>query len=263
MADTSNLDPLLDFSGQVVLITGAAQGFGKLLAEELAARGAKLALGDIQQDAVEAVAAALEASGAEMLARRCDVSKNADCMALVDAAIESWGRLDVAVNNAGIAGDMKHVTDFTESDMDLQFGVNAKGVFFGMQHQIPHMQTQGGGLILNVSSMAGLGAAPKSATYAAAKHAVIGLTKTAAFEYARDNIRVNAICPFFTRTEMVENAAKSGGIEDVDAFLGRGTPMRRIGRPEEIVNVMLMMISPGNTFMSGQAIAVDGGSSAI
>jgi NAD(P)-dependent dehydrogenase (short-subunit alcohol dehydrogenase family) len=147
--------------------------------------------------------------------------------------------------------------------MDLQFSVNAKGVMFGMQTQIPQMRSGGGGTILNVSSMAGLGAAPKAATYAAAKHAIVGLTKTAAFEYARDNVRVNAICPFFTMTEMLTEIGSSSGIDDINAFLGRGTPMRRVGRPEEIVNVMLMMISPGNTFMNGQAIAVDGGSSAI
>jgi NAD(P)-dependent dehydrogenase (short-subunit alcohol dehydrogenase family) len=182
---------------------------------------------------------------------------------MVNAAVEAFGQLDIAVNNAGIAGEMKHVTDFTETDIDLQFSVNAKGVMFGMQCQIPQMRSGGGGTILNVSSMAGLGAAPKAAAYAAAKHAIVGLTKTAAFEYARDNVRVNAICPYFTMTEMLTEIGSSGGIDDINAFLGRGTPMRRVGRPEEIVNVMLMMISPGNTFMNGQAIAVDGGSSAI
>jgi NAD(P)-dependent dehydrogenase (short-subunit alcohol dehydrogenase family) len=193
----------------------------------------------------------------------CDVSRKSDCAAMVNAAVEAFGQLDIAVNNAGIAGEMKHVTDFTETDIDLQFSVNAKGVMFGMQCQIPQMRSGGGGTILNVSSMAGLGAAPKAAAYAAAKHAIVGLTKTAAFEYARDNVRVNAICPYFTMTEMLTEIGSSGGIDDINAFLGRGTPMRRVGRPEEIVNVMLMMISPGNTFMNGQAIAVDGGSSAI
>ncbi len=263
MNKDSGLDPILDFTGKVVLITGAAQGLGKLLAEELAARGAKLVLGDIKKDAVQAVADTITAGGATAIAVACDVSQDADCKAMVDAAVDSFGQLDIAVNNAGIAGEMKHVTDFTEADMDRQFAVNAKGVFFGIQHQVRQMRLSGGGAILNVSSMAGIGAAPKSATYAAAKHAVIGLTKTAAFEYASDNIRVNAICPYFTLTEMLASAAETGGIDDIDAFLGRGTPMRRVGRPEEIVNVMLMMISPGNTFMNGQAIAVDGGSSAI
>jgi NAD(P)-dependent dehydrogenase (short-subunit alcohol dehydrogenase family) len=257
------LDPLLDFTDKVVLITGAAQGFGKLLAEQLAERGARLVIGDIRQDAVQAVAEQITAAGGEAVSLACDVSKEVDCKAMVDAAVSNYGQLDIAVNNAGIAGEMKYVVDFTEDEMDRQFAVNTKGVFFGMQNQVRQMRKTGGGAILNVSSMAGIGAAPKSATYSAAKHAVIGLTKTAAFEYAADNIRVNAICPYFTLTEMLTSAAEAGGIDDVDAFLGRGTPMRRVGRPEEIVNVMLMMISPGNTFMNGQAIAVDGGSSAI
>jgi hypothetical protein len=263
MNNETALDPLLDFTGKAVLITGAAQGFGKLLAEELTKRGAKLVLGDIRHEAVQAVAEQITAAGGEAVSIACDVSKDADCKAMVDAAVSNYGQLDIAINNAGIAGEMKHIIDFTEAEMDRQFAVNAKGVFFGLQHQVRQMRTSGGGAILNVSSMAGIGAAPKGATYSAAKHAVIGLTKTAAFEYAADNIRVNAICPYFTLTEMLTSAAETGGIDDVDAFLGRGTPMRRVGRPEEIVNVMLMMISPGNTFMNGQAIAVDGGSSAI
>ena len=263
MTDTRGLDPLLDFTGKVVLITGAAQGLGKLLAEELALRGAKLVLGDVKVEAVNGVASEITSRGSEAIALACDVSTKSDCAAMVNAAVETFGQLDIAVNNAGIAGEMKHVTDFTEADMDLQFSVNAKGVMFGMQTQIPQMRSGGGGTILNVSSMAGLGAAPKAATYAAAKHAIVGLTKTAAFEYARDNVRVNAICPFFTMTDMLTEIGSGSGIDDINAFLGRGTPMRRVGRPEEIVNVMLMMISPGNTFMNGQAIAVDGGSSAI
>jgi len=263
MTDTRGLDPLLDFTGKVVLITGAAQGLGKLLAEELALRGAQLVLGDIKEEAVNDVANAINSRNGKAIGLACDVSRKSDCAAMVNAAVEAFGQLDIAVNNAGIAGEMKHVTEFTEADIDLQFSVNAKGVMFGMQCQIPQMRSGGGGMILNVSSMAGLGAAPKAAAYAAAKHAIVGLTKTAAFEYAGDNVRVNAICPYFTMTKMLTEIGSSGGIEDINAFLGRGTPMRRVGRPEEIVNVMLMMISPGNTFMNGQAIAVDGGSSAI
>jgi NAD(P)-dependent dehydrogenase (short-subunit alcohol dehydrogenase family) len=263
MTDTRELDPLLDFTGKVVLITGAAQGLGKLLAEELGLRGALLVLGDIKEEAVNDVANAINSRNSKAIGLACDVSRKSDCAAMVNAAVEAFGQLDIAVNNAGIAGEMKHVTDLTEADIDLQFSVNAKGVMFGMQCQIPQMRSGGGGTILNVSSMAGLGAAPKAAAYAAAKHAIVGLTKTAAFEYARDNVRVNAICPYFTMTEMLTEIGSSGGIDDINAFLGRGTPMRRVGRPEEIVNVMLMMISPGNTFMNGQAIAVDGGSSAI
>jgi NAD(P)-dependent dehydrogenase (short-subunit alcohol dehydrogenase family) len=259
------LDPLLDFSGQVALITGAARGFGQLLAEALTGRGACVVLGDVLVDPVRTVADGINAlHGQRAVALSCDVSVETDCRAMVEAAVAEFGQLDIAVNNAGIGGTMKRLTEFTEADLDQQLAVNLKGVFYGMRHQLAQMQSQGrGGAILNVSSMAGIGAAPKSATYAAAKHGVVGLTRTAAFEYARDNIRVNAICPFYTRTDMVTKAAAESGIDDIDAFLGRGTPMRRIARPEEIVAVMLMLLSPGNTFMSGQAIAVDGGSSAI
>jgi len=155
------------------------------------------------------------------------------------------------------------LVDTTEAMMDQQFNVNVKGVFFGMKHQIPAMLEAG--IILNVASMAGLGGAPKVTSYAAAKHAVVGLTKTAAVEYARKGIRVNAICPFFTLTPMVtgNNMNPGGNVEELEAFLGRGSPMKRLGRPQEIVNVMLMTLSPGNTYMNGQTIAIDGGVSAF
>lgn len=265
MKDGKALDPLLDFGDQVILITGAARGFGRLLARELTERGGRVVLGDVLLDPLRAVADDINARHPRRaVALSCDVSVEADCRAMVETAVTEFGQLDIAVNNAGIGGAMHRLTEFSGADLDRQLAVNLKGVFYGMRYQLAQMQSQGrGGAILNVSSMAGIGAAPKSAPYAAAKHGVIGLTRTAAFEYARDNIRVNAICPFYTRTDMVASAAAESGIDDVDAFLGRGTPMRRIGRPEEIVNVMLMLVSPGNTFMSGQAIAVDGGSSAI
>ncbi len=258
-----DMDSLLDFRDKVTLITGAAQGFGALLAHELGGRGARLVLGDINSDAVRSVAAAINENGGEALAMRCDVSSEADCKALVDLAVERFGRLDIAVNNAGIAGTLKHLDELEETDMDRHFAVNAKSVQFGMKYQVRQMKRQDGGSILNVASMAGIGAAPKAASYAASKHAVIGLTKTAAFEFARQNIRVNAICPFYSSTAMVTDMARDSGIDDANAFLGRGTPMRRIAAPEEIVNAMVLLLSPGNTFMSGQAIAVDGGSSAI
>jgi NAD(P)-dependent dehydrogenase (short-subunit alcohol dehydrogenase family) len=133
MTDTRGLDPLLDFTGKVVLITGAAQGLGKLLAEELALRGAQLVLGDIKVEAMNDVVHEINGREGEAIGLACDVSTKSDCAAMVDAAVETFGRLDIAVNNAGIAGEMKHVTDFTEADMDLQFSVNAKGVMFGQR----------------------------------------------------------------------------------------------------------------------------------
>ncbi|NQY36246.1 MAG: SDR family oxidoreductase [Alteromonadaceae bacterium] len=252
------MDPLLDFTGKVALITGAAQGFGKLIAQELAVRGAKLVIGDINYEGVKEVAQALSAQGAEVIALDCDVSKNTDCKEMVDIAVKNFGQLDIAVNNAGVAHDWTPLHETDEALMDRQFSVNVKGVQFGMRHQITQMLTQSSGSILNVSSMAGLTGAPKVSAYSSAKHAVIGLTKSGAVEYGRHNIRINAVCPFFTLTNMVTDMAD----EESLAFLSKGAPMKRLGEPEEIVAMMLMILSPANTYMTGQCIAIDGGVSA-
>jgi NAD(P)-dependent dehydrogenase (short-subunit alcohol dehydrogenase family) len=252
------MDPLLDFTGKVAIITGAAQGLGKLLAKALAERGAKLVISDINEQGVMKVADSIASTGAEVIALKCDVSKNEDCKAMVDTAIENFGSVDIGVNNAGVAQQFKALHEIDESLMDSQFAVNVKGVQFGMSHQIKQMLTQQGGAILNVSSMAGLAGASKFGAYCMAKHAVIGLTKTGAVEYGRNNIRINAICPFFTLTNMVTDMAD----ENMLGKMSRGTPLKRLAEPKEIVAMMLMMLSPANTYMSGQCIAIDGGVSA-
>jgi NAD(P)-dependent dehydrogenase (short-subunit alcohol dehydrogenase family) len=244
-----------EFNQQVILITGAASGFGKLLAEKLSAVGARLVLGDLNEAGVQAVAEQLPG---DVIARGCDVTKETQVKALVDAAIEHFGRLDIAINNAGMSTAMKSLIETTEAEIDLTFAVNAKGVFFGMKYQIAEMLKTGGGSILNVSSMAGLGAAPKLTAYCAAKHAVVGLSKTAAVEYARHKIRVNAVCPFFSPTPLVTGSEMGENLE----LLEKGSPMKRLGTPEEMVNAMLAICSPNNSYMTGQAIAVDGGVSA-
>jgi NAD(P)-dependent dehydrogenase (short-subunit alcohol dehydrogenase family) len=177
---------------------------------------------------------------------------------MVDLAIEKFGRVDIGVNNAGVAHDFHALHEIDEALMDRQFAINVKGVQFGMSHQIKQMLTQQGGAILNVSSMAGLGGAAKVAAYSMAKHAVIGLTKTGAVEYGRHNIRINAICPFFTLTKMVTDMAD----ESMQSKMSLGAPMKRLAEPKEVVAVMLMMLSPANTYMTGQCIAIDGGVSA-
>lgn len=255
------MDPLLDFSGKVVLITGAASGFGKQLATEFSLRGARLVLGDINEDGVQEVAGSLTG---DAIAMRCDVARERDCEAMVDAATELYGKLDIAVNNAGVGQGFMAFTDITDDVVNRQFDINVKGVMYGMKHQIAVMKNRGEGAILNVSSMAGLGGAPKIAAYAAAKHAVIGLTKTAAVEYARYGVRVNAVCPFFSLTPLLtQSELAAAGTDQLEAFLGRGSPMKRLGLPVEITNVMLLLCSPGNTYMTGQAIAIDGGVSAM
>ncbi|MCE7761832.1 SDR family oxidoreductase [Pseudomonas putida] len=247
------------YRDQVVMITGAASGFGALLAERLGGLGARLVLGDRDVAGLERVAGALREAGTTVLAVPCDVTREVQVKALVDAAMATFGRLDVGVNNAGILTPMKRFVDTTEEELDRSHAVNTKGVFFCMQQQLRQMLPQGGGVILNIASMAGLGGAPKLAAYAAAKHAVVGLTRTAAVEYARRGIRVNALCPFYSATPMVTDS----DVGEQQAFLAQGSPMKRLGTPDEIVAAMLMLCARENSYMTGQAIAVDGGISAF
>ena len=255
MMDTNSI-----FKEKVALITGAGSGLGAAFAFAMGRAGAKLVLGDVNNRALQKVVDELSTLGIEAVSQICDVSQSADQSALVQLAIESWGRLDIAVNNAGICPAMNSFHETSESDFNLVMDVNSKGVFLGMKYQISAMlKAQQSGVILNVSSVAGLGAAPKLASYSASKHAVIGLTKTAAVEYAKKNIRINAICPFYTQTPLVTESQLA---EKID-FLNQSTPMKRLATAEEIVNVMLMLCAPQNTYMTGQAIAVDGGVTAL
>jgi len=247
---------MYEYNNKVVLITGAASGFGKLLAEKLACAGAKLVLGDLNEAGVKAVA---EQLATDVVAQRCDVTQESQVKDLVAASIEVFGRLDIAINNAGIATPMKALIETDEADLDINFSVNTKGVFFGLKHQIPEMLKTGGGSILNVASMAGIGGAPQLCAYSAAKHAVIGLTRTAAVEYAEKNIRINAACPFFSPTPILAASDIDKKIE----ILAQVNPMKRLGTPEEMVDAMLGICSPTNSYMNGQAIAIDGGFSAI
>lgn len=252
------MDELLDFSGHVAIITGAGSGFGQLLTLGLVQRGCKLVIGDIDEKNLAKTIELASEQGSNIISQTCDVAKESDDKALVDCALKHFGRLDIAVNNAGIAHELSPLHLLTSQTMDRQWDINVKGVFFGMKYQIAAMLAQGSGHILNVSSMAGIGGAPKGGAYAAAKHAVAGLTKTAAVEYARKGIRCNAICPFYSPTAIL----KGHDSPESQAQLARGTPIKRLATPQEIVNAMLLILSPGNSYMNGQTIAVDGGVSA-
>lgn len=257
-------DAILDFEGKVALITGAASGLGAALARELGKRGARLVLGDINTVELDRLADELGGDGVQLATQHCDVSSEADCQGLVNLARERFGGLDMAVNNAGVAPPIMSLEETDEAELDRQYNINQKGVFFGLRHQLPVMKAAGSGVILNVSSMAGLGGAPKIASYAAAKHAVIGLTKTAAIEAAGHGVRVNAICPFFTLTPMVTGIETPEGVSaaDFQAFLASGCPMKRLADTSEVVAAMVMLLSPALTYVTGQALAVDGGLSA-
>jgi NAD(P)-dependent dehydrogenase (short-subunit alcohol dehydrogenase family) len=245
------MDSLLDFTDKNILITGAGSGFGAALSCALAARGATLILADINAAGLDETVAKVKAFGTEVAMLVGNVADELHAKALVDLAQNQFGRLDFAVNNAGVAPNMAPIHQTLSEVLDLQLNVNVKGVAFGMKYQLPAITKAGGGAM--------------ASSYAAAKHAVIGLTKTGACEFGGKNVRVNAICPFFSQTPMVleSDAIKSGTVEEANSKLAQGCPMKRIAELDEIVNVMVMMLSPQNTYMNGVAIAVDGGMSAM
>lgn len=247
------------YEGRVVLITGAAGGFGALAARRFAAEGARLALSDLQApDAPEGA-----------LTEAVDVSDEASLAAHTAVALDRFGRIDVAINNAGIGQALSPITATGAAEFDRIMAVNARGVFLGMKHQLPPMIEAGRGAILNVASAAGLVGAGHMAAYAASKHAVVGLTRAAADEVARHGVRVNALCPSFAATSLFEGMAEAvvermgGSREAAHARIAARVPMRRVADPVEIVQAMLWICHEDNGFMTGQAVALDGGLTAV
>jgi NAD(P)-dependent dehydrogenase (short-subunit alcohol dehydrogenase family) len=244
----------MSFENQVVFITGAASGFGLGLAKALEGLEASLYLSDINQEGLKERISQLQTPSKHDF-QKLDVSIEDEVANAIKNCIDKFGRIDILVNNAGVGGTLKPIIDITEEDMDRYFAINTKSVLFGMKHAIPTMIKQGKGCILNVASMAGILGAPTIGAYAASKHAVVGLTKTAALEYAKYGIRVNAICPYFVPTPLVQALAD----KDKLASLGKACPMGRMGEVEEIVSAMIGIIHPYNSYMNGQCIQVDGG----
>ena len=252
------------FDNKSVLVTGSASGFGRAAAARLAREGAKLVLCDRDAAGLDASAAACRDFGAPVVCHTGDVGEEVCARALVELAVAHFGRLDCALNNAGIAHRMSKLPDVELAEAERVLRVNLMGVFLALKYQLPQMQKQGGGAVLNVASVAGLVGAPLMSVYAASKHGVIGLTKSAALEYAKAGIRVNAICPAFAATSMVEGLVEGLG-KQADGVMERmlaNMPMKRKGTADEIVAAMLWMLSDENSFMTGQAVAFDGGLSA-
>jgi NAD(P)-dependent dehydrogenase (short-subunit alcohol dehydrogenase family) len=247
-----------NFDGKVVLITGAASGIGRATALAFAERGAKLVIGDVSKGAEETVAQIRAAGGvAEFVTT--DVSDGASVAALVAAAVSAYGRIDVAFNNAGILPPTAPFADMEEADFDRVIAVDLRGVFLCMKHEIRAMLKNGGGAIINTASVAGVVADPGMAPYAAAKHGVVGLTKAAALDYARQGIRVNAIAPGLIATPMTERWLADPSISE---RLMANSPIGRAAQPEEIAGTVLFLASPAASFINGAVFVLDGGQTA-
>ena len=247
------------FAGRVALVTGGASGIGRATALAFAREGARVAIADLeaQTDAAAAVCEEIIGSGGEALFQRCDVASEEDVEALVRMVVERFGRLDLAFNNAGIEGKPGETHRCTTENWDSVTGVNLRGLWLCMRAEINQMLAQGGGLVVNCASIAGLAGFTNVPAYVASKHGVVGLTRAAALEYARRNIRVNAVCPGLIDTPMARRVVRDD--QALAAALTEQEPVGRLGKPEEIAAAVLWLCSPEASFVTGQALAVDGG----
>lgn len=255
------------FAGLTAIVTGATGGFGRRTAERLAADGARLVLSDVAAAPLEEFAATLPAETATLAG---DISDEALSEGLVRLALDRFGGLDIAVNNAGIAQSFVKLPLVPSDEARRIIDIDLMGVFYALKHQLPAMERQHRasgrlGAIVNIASVAGVAGAPRLSVYSAAKHGVVGLTRSAAAEYATKGIRVNAVCPSFARTAMALDFLKMSpkGIEESAADLTRGVPMKRLAEVDEIIEVILFAADPKNSFMTGQTLGVDGGITAI
>jgi NAD(P)-dependent dehydrogenase (short-subunit alcohol dehydrogenase family) len=244
-------------AGKVAFVTGAANGIGRAAALAFAREGASVVVVDVSEQGNQETARLFEQAGGRALAVRCDVSRAEDVEAALDKTIQVFGRLDYAFNNAGVEQPVTAAADLTEEQWDRIVSVDLRGVFLCMKHEIPLLLKQGGGAIVNTSSGAGVKGFKGQAAYAAAKHGVVGLTKSAALDYAPQNIRINAVCPGIISTPMMDRFTV-GTAEGRERVISQ-EPIGRMGQPEEIANAVLWLCSDAAAFVVGHAMVVDGG----
>jgi NAD(P)-dependent dehydrogenase (short-subunit alcohol dehydrogenase family) len=249
----------ISFENKVALVTGAASGLGLATAKAFAESGAAVVLADWNEKAVQTAAEELAAQRHKTLAIRCDVSDDAQVEAMVKQTVVTFGRLDAAYNNAGVQNVLAETADSPRDDYDRIMAINLRGVWSCMKFELQQMREQGGGAIVNCSSLGGLIGGARRGTYHAAKHGVIGFTKSAALEYATRGIRVNAVCPGMIQTPMSDQMIAEGQGEELNAMLKTYVPMGRLGLPEEIADTVLWLCSSAASYVTGQSISVDGG----
>ncbi len=248
----------LSFGNKVALVTGAASGLGLATAKAFAEAGASVVLADWHQEGAQSAAKELANKGHKTLAVRCDVSDDAQVEAMVKQTVATFGRLDAAYNNAGVQNVLAETADTTQEDYDRVMGINLRGVWSCMKFELQQMRKQGSGTIVNCSSLGGLVGGAERGIYHAAKHGVLGFTKSAALEYAARGIRINAICPGLIWTPMADQMVAGGQGEILEA-MKKSIPMGRYGRAEEIADVVLWLSSDAASYVTGQSMSVDGG----
>ncbi|OGP56190.1 MAG: short chain dehydrogenase [Deltaproteobacteria bacterium RBG_13_52_11] len=245
--------------GKVVLVTGGGSGIGRAIALTFAREGSAVVVSDVSGEGGNETVRLIMQNGGEAIFIQCDVSKAVEVQGMIQKIIKTFGQLDYAVNNAGIAGIHKYVADYPEDIWNKVLNINLTGVWLCMKHEISQMLSQGGGAIVNIASIAGFAAQRGASPYIASKHGVIGLTKAAALEYAKTGIRVNAVCPGITATPLIENARSEVPSEINKIFSGETIPMGRIALPEEIAGAVIWLCSNAASFVTGHALVVDGG----